>query len=236
MADKLKVLCARSMTAAGNAIADEFTRATGTETDITFGTVGALQTRLANGERADVLVLGSPAVAKLEQEGRVVAGSRTDIAKTSIGVCARQGAPAPDIATPEAFVAALRAARAIAVSDPAVGGTAGTYLVGLWERLGVAAELAGKLAPQKSGVEVASRVVEGAADLGLTLIGEIAAVKGARVIGKLPPPYGQDTVYAAAVMTGGDEQRGRAFIAALAQPESAPVWRAAGFEPARRGA
>jgi molybdate transport system substrate-binding protein len=229
MADKLKVLCARSMTAAVNQLADAFTRATGTDIDITFGTVGALQAKLAAGETADVIVLGSPAIAKMEQAGTVVPGSRTEFAKTSIGICIRDGAAAPDVSTPEAFKQAMLGARVIAMSDPAVGGTAGTYLVGLWQRMGIADEINRKGIPQKSGAEVASRVAEGNADIGLTLMGEIAPIKGARVIGKLPPPYGQDTTYAAGVMTGGNA-RAADFIAALAKASTKPVWNAAGFE------
>jgi molybdate transport system substrate-binding protein len=229
MAGKLKVLCARSMTAAVNRLADDFTRATEVDVDITFGTVGALQAKLAAGETADVVILGAPAIAKMEQAGTVVPGSRATIAKTSIGVCVRDGTAAPDISTPEAFKQALLAARVVAMSDPAVGGTAGTYLVGLWERMGIADDIKSKGIPQKSGVEVASRVVEGKADLGLTLIGEIVTVKGARVIGKLPPPYGQDTTYAAGMMTGGSGDA-KDFIAALARPSTKAVWSAAGFE------
>jgi molybdate transport system substrate-binding protein len=234
MPDKLKVLCARSMTAAVNTLADEFTRSTGVDVDITFGTVGALQAKLAAGESADVVILGAPAIAKMEQAGSVVGGSRTDIAKTSIGVCVRAGATPPDISTPDLFKQALLAAPVVALSDPAVGGTAGIYLVRLWERMGIADEIKKKAIPQKSGAEVASRVVEGKADLGLTLIGEIASVKGARVIGKLPAPYGQDTTYAAGVMTGASEQAAE-FIAALARPGTKPVWNAAGFEWAGKG-
>src|SRR5262245_8432327 len=109
-------MCARSMTTAVNSIAGRFMRAGGHELAITFGTVGALQGKLAAGETADVLILGSPAIAKMEQAGAVVAGSRKDIARTSIGIAVREGTPAPDIATPEAFKAALLAARAVAFS------------------------------------------------------------------------------------------------------------------------
>jgi molybdate transport system substrate-binding protein len=234
MPGKLKVLCARSMTVAVNALADDFTRATGEDLDITFGTVGALQAKLAAGETADVVILGAPAIVKMEQAGTVVAGSRADIAKTSIGVCVREGTTPPDISTPEAFKQALLAARVIAMSDPAVGGTAGVYLVGLWQRMGIAEEIRKKSSPQKSGAEVAQRVVEGEADLGLTLIGEIASVKSARVIGKLPPPYGQDTTYAAAAITGANA-RAKDFITALAHSSTKTVWSAAGFEWAGKG-
>ena len=49
----------------------------------------------------------------------------------------------------------------------------------LWERMGIADEIKKKGIPQKSGAEVASRVAEGNADIGLTLMGEIAPIRGA---------------------------------------------------------
>jgi molybdate transport system substrate-binding protein len=228
----LTVMCARSMTTAVNAIAGRFMRASGHQLAITFGTVGALQEKLAAGETADVLILGSPAIAKMEHAGAVVAGSRKDVARTSIGVAVRAGAPAPDISTPDAFKAALTAARAVAFSDAAVGGSAGVHLAQLWGRMGIADEIGRKAMPQKTGGEVARRVAEGAAELGLTLIAEIVPIAGARVIGKIPPPYGNDTTYAAGISaTCAAPAAAAAFIAALTDPAEREVWIAAGFEP-----
>jgi molybdate transport system substrate-binding protein len=231
---KLKVLCARSMIGPVNALAERFARESGHTTDITFGTVGALAEKLAAGETADVLILGAPAIAKMAGEGALAAGSGAPVAQTSIGMCIRDGAAAPDISSPDAFRRTLEDAQVIALSDPAVGGSAGTYLVGLWQRMGLTAEIDRKATLQKSGAEVARRVVEGAADLGLTLIGEIVTVKGARVIGKLPPPLGLDTVYAAGVpATSSEPAAAKAFITVLTRADAREVWTAAGFEPAQ---
>jgi molybdate transport system substrate-binding protein len=82
---------------------------------------------------------------------------------------------------------------------------------------------------------VARRVAEGNADLGLTLIAEIVTVEGARVIGKLPPPYGSDTTYAAGISASCNERTAAAgFIAALVRPAARDAWSAAGFEPAQQ--
>src|SRR5262249_18640742 len=113
--------------------------------------------RIDSGESADVLILGVPAIEKLDRSGALAPSSRVDIARTFIAVCVREGAPRPDIATPEAFERTLRGARAVALSDPAVGGSAGVYLKGLFERMGLAAMMAAKGMPQQSGVEVAKR-------------------------------------------------------------------------------
>jgi molybdate transport system substrate-binding protein len=227
----IKVLCARSMTVPVNALAAEFTRANGQPLDITFGTVGALQARLAAGETAEVFVLNAPAIVKMEKEGKVLPDSCRDIARTGIGVAVREGAAVPDISTPEAFKQALLAARGIAFSDPAVGGSAGVYLAQLWARIGIADVIARKGMPQKTGGEVAARVAEGAADIGLTLAAEIVPIKGARVIGPLPAPLGNYTTYAAGISAAcSDPRTAAAFIAALADPARRDVWTAAGFD------
>jgi molybdate transport system substrate-binding protein len=172
-----------------------------------------------------------PAIAKLEKAGALVAGSRANVARTFIAVCVRAGTPKPDISTPAAFERTLRAAHNIALSDPGVGGSAGVYLVGLFERLGLTETIAAKGMLQKSGVEVAKRVVEGKAELGLTLSGEIASVPGAVIAGPLPPPLGNDTVYCAAISAQSTEPAAaKDFIAALTAPATRATWTAAGFE------
>jgi molybdate transport system substrate-binding protein len=226
----IKVMCARSMHVAVGTLGRSFAQQSGNDVEFDFGTVGALEAKLKAGERADVLILSTPVIDKLEQAGALVAGSRREVAKTFIAICVRAGAPRPDIATPEAFKRTLEAARTVAVSDPAVGGSAGVYLSGLFERLGLTAMMKDKGLLQQSGVEVARRVVEGKADLGLTLSGEVASVAGAVIAGPLPPPFGLETSYCAAVsMQSGLKDAAKAFTAALTRPETRSTWTKAGF-------
>jgi molybdate transport system substrate-binding protein len=230
---KLKIMCARSMHEAVTALAYGFTDETGHACELSFGTVGALQKRLDAGETADVLISSVPAIDRLEQTGALVAGTRTALATTRIGVAVRDGATAPDISTPAAFRQALRDARAIAFSEAAVGGSAGVYLARLFVDMGLADVIRQKGMPQQSGGEVARRVADGEADIGMTLIAEIVPVVGARVLGPLPPPLGNDTTYWAAVMTAcAAPDAARDFIAALKRSEARTMWEDAGFEPA----
>ena len=74
-------------------------------------------------------------------------------------------------------------------------------------------------------------MVEGKAEFGLTLSGEIASVPGAVIAGPLPPPFGQDTIYCAAVMAASAaKEAAQDFIAALTRPGARPDWTRAGFE------
>ena len=229
---KLKIMCARSMQEAVTALAYGFTTETGHEVALDFGTVGALQKKLDAGEAADVLITSIPAMDTAEKAGRL-AGGRTPLATARIGVAVRDHTTAPDISTPEKFKQALLAARKIAFSDAAVGGSAGVYLARMFVELGLADAIKQKGLPQQSGVEVAMRVANGEADIGMTLMPEIAPVQGARIAGPLPKPLGNDTTYRAAVMNGcAAPDAARAFIAALARPQARDVWKDAGFDVA----
>ncbi len=230
---KLKIMCARSMNEVVTALAYDFTSTTGHEVELSFGTVGALQQRLDAGETADVVISGQPAIEALDKAGRLAPKSRADIATVRIGVAVRDGAPAPDISTPEAFRQALVNARAVAFSDAAVGGSAGVYLARMFTELGLADAIKAKGMPQQNGGEVAKRVAGGEAEIGMTLIAEIVPVPGVRVIGPLPRPLGADTTYCAGVMaTSNVRGAALAFIAALKQPDRRTVWKEAGFEVA----
>jgi molybdate transport system substrate-binding protein len=229
----LKVFCARSMHVAVRTLADDFARAGGATPEIVFEPMGALQARLAAGETADVLILASPAIDALGAKGKIVAPSRADIGRAPIGVAIRAGAAAPDIATPQAFAATLTAARAIALSDPAVGGSAGIYLRDLFAKLGLAEMVAVKTAYQKSGVAAAAAVARGEADLAMTFVPELLQAEGVRILGPLPPPYGHETAYAAAVASDSPRKdEARAFISALTAPAARAVFVKAGFAPA----
>ncbi len=231
----LKVFCARSMHVAVTALSQRFAEDSGGAPDIVFEPMGALQARLAAGETADVLILAAPAIDALVTSGALVSGSCAAIARAPIGVAIREGAPAPDISTADAFKDALTAARAIALSDPAVGGSAGIYLRELFGRIGLAEIVAAKTVAQKSGVAVADAVGRGEADLAMTFIPELLQGNGVRVLGPLPPPYGHATAYAAGVSArSGFPDAARAFIAVLTARDAASVWAAAGFEVASR--
>jgi len=227
----LKVFCARSMHVAVATLGQQHAASGGEKADIVFEPMGALQARLAAGERADVLILAAPALDALAKSGSLVEGSRVEVARAPIGVAIRSGAAALDIATPEAFKAMLAAARAIALSDPAVGGSAGIYLRDLFGQIGVAEMVAAKTVRQTSGVAAADAVGRGEADLAMTFIPELLQGKGARILGPLPPPFGHVTAYAAAVSASSNiADAASAFIAALTAPSSRGAWVAAGFE------
>ena len=81
-----------------------------------------------------------------------------DLGTVRVGVAVRDGLPKPDVSTVEAFRAALVAARSVAYTDPAAGGTAGSHFAAVIEKLGLTEELAGKRHLALDGLDVMRKV------------------------------------------------------------------------------
>jgi molybdate transport system substrate-binding protein len=216
-----------------NALAAQYEKESGNTLDLTYQTVGQHLKRIKSGEEQfDVAVLTPDAIDGLIKDGKVVAGSRADLAKTGVGVVVKAGTPLPDIGSVEAFKRTLLKAKSVAYIDPAAGGSSGIYVGKLLERLGIAAEVNAK-AKLIQGGEVASHVVDGEAEIGIHQISEILAVKGAVLVGPLPAEIQNFTIYSAAVGTAAkDGAAAGALVKFLAGPHAGPIIKARGMEPA----
>lgn len=228
----LKVISAGAVRGLIGQIIDDYSARTGQKFDFTIGTTGQLRTIIASGQHADLIICSAPLMGELEKVGKFVAGSRTDLGRVGIGVAVRDGATVPDVATPESFKAALVAARSIAYTNPAEGGTSGIYFAGLADRLGIGDAVKAKAVLTKGGREAAIEVAEGRAEIAIVFISEAVVIKGAKLAGPLPPTLQDYSVYAAAIPASStDPAAARAFVAALASAEMAERWRRNGFEP-----
>jgi molybdate transport system substrate-binding protein len=235
MTSHLKVLSAGAVKYVVTDFAPKFARETGDRIEFTFGTIGAVQKRLAIGETADIIIGTAPAILQMEQTGVLVAGSRAVLGRTLTGVCVRDGTPMPDISTPERFRQAVLDARSLAYTDPNAGGTSGIFLVGLLDRLGIADAVRTKTVLCINGDEVVEKVLSGDAEVGSTFISEIVPVTGVKVVGPLPAAIENATAYAAGVMADSSNREAASqFIAMLTAPAQGDAWISLGFEPARR--
>ena len=118
----VKVMISGGFTAAYLEVVPEFERATGNKIVTSFGaSMGSapdsIPVRLQRGEPADVVILAGLALDDLIAQGRVLAGSRVDLARSSIGMVVRTGARRPDISSVEALKRTLLQARSIALSS-----------------------------------------------------------------------------------------------------------------------
>jgi molybdate transport system substrate-binding protein len=228
----LKVISAGAVRGLIAQIIEDYSAKTGQKFDFTIGTTGQLRSVITSGQHADLIIVSVPLMAELEQTGKLMPGSRAELGRVGIGVAIREGAGVPDVATPEAFKQALVAAKSVAYTDPAEGGTSGIYFNALTERLGIADAIKQKAVLTKGGREAAIEVAEGRAEMAIIFVSEAIAVKGVKVAGLLPPTLQDYSAYSAAIPASStDAAAARAFIAALTSAAMAERWRSNGFEP-----
>ena len=209
----------------------EFEKSTGNRVAIDYGTIGVLTARLQKDEIADVTIVSDKQFSELEGQGKLVAGTRIDVAKLGDGAFVRKGAAKPDIRSVEAFKHTLLEAKAIAYLDPAGGAPSGIYMAKLMDRLGISAQMTPKTR-LGTGSALFDLVVNGDADIGFIQITELLAEPRVELLGPLPIAVQDYTNYAAGLVTAGQQRdAGKALIAFITSTQALVVMKARGFEP-----
>jgi molybdate transport system substrate-binding protein len=231
--EDLRVMASGAFTEAYHHLTPEFERSNHIKIFTAYGaSMGgapdSIPSRLQRGEPADLVILAAPALEDLIKQGKIVAGSRVDLARSSIGVAVRAGASKPDISTMEALKNTLLRAKSIAYSSSA----SGAYLSHeLFPRLGIADQIASKCIQVPSG-PVGVVVARGDAELGLQQISELLPVPGLTYVGPLPAEAQKVTVFSAGIATAAkDPKAARALIQFLASPAVRPVIQKTGLDP-----
>src|SRR5262249_18129329 len=195
-AAEIDAMITTAMAAAIEQLAPPFERARGDTLHIVYGPSGGLARRLNGGEPADLIIVESKVLDELIRQGKVAAG-RTDIARTAIGIAVRRGAPRPDVSSVEALRRTLLAARSIGHTAPAGGGVTAAHIMGVFEKLGIAAEVAPKVKLAAGGPNgrVSVLVSSGEAEIGLQQVSELMSNPQVEVIGMLPAELRQMPAY-----------------------------------------
>ena len=192
----------------------------------------AIPTRLARGERSDVVIMEGVGIDILQERDLIRPGSRTPLAESFIGMVVRAGQPKPDISTVDALRKTLLAAKSIAFSDS----SSGTYLSTVaFKKLGVAEEIASKTRKVRgppSGEPVAAVVARGEAEIGFQQVAELLHVPGADFVGTVPAEIQPPTLYVGALPKGsGQEDAAVALLRFLSSADAAGVIAKAGLKP-----
>src|SRR5215510_1643144 len=110
-ADEIRVLSTQATEEAYRELVPQFEKAAGHKVTTVFtGTLDANK-RLAAGESYDLIIMSAPSIEEHIKSGKVVAGSRVDLAKSGVGAAVKSGVPRPDISTVEALKKTLLAAK-----------------------------------------------------------------------------------------------------------------------------
>lgn len=231
-AAQLKVMVSGAMAHALEEISQDFVRKNGHTLDFVAGTTGVLQDKVRAGEKPDVIEVTSAGMDALEKERLVVPGTRVELARALIGIAVPEGAPLPDISTPDAVKQRLLSARSVAYIDPKIGGQAGAAIVGMLHKMAISDEIAKKSVFGKTGAEAVQKMASGQADIAISFVSEIMPIKGAKLVGPLPAAIQAPSSYAAALGAGSSNpEAAGALLKAMTGPEASRIMTNAGLQP-----
>jgi molybdate transport system substrate-binding protein len=227
-AAEIKVLSTQATEEAYRELVPQFEKATGHKVTTVFtGTIGA-QKRLADGESYDMIIMSGPSIDAQIKIGKVVAGSRVDIAKSGVGVGVPKGAPKPDISTTEGLKKTLLAAKSIGYST----GPSGVYMTGLFEKLGLADQVKEKLRQTPTGVFVGTIIASREVEIGFQQVSELSNFPGVDYVGPLPADVQNTTVFSSGMIVDAKEaEAAKALLKFLTSPDAGSALKKRGMEP-----
>ena len=227
MPTEIKVLSSIATREAYLELVPQFESASGHRVSTTWAGTTAIMQRMAAGETYDLVIISSSELDELTRQGKIVSGSRVDLAKSGIGIAVRAGAPRPDIRSATALKQALLAAKTVGYTS----GPSGVYMAGLIDRMGIAAAVKPKHRGVPSGGTVGTIVATGEAEIGFQQISELVHIPGIDYIGPLPPDVQCVTIFSCGVQTGATQpDAAKALVAFLTTPAAKKVMTKHGLE------
>ncbi|MCX7310536.1 MAG: substrate-binding domain-containing protein [Alphaproteobacteria bacterium] len=191
------------------------------------GTTAIMQRMATGGESHDIVVISSSEMDELIRQGKIVSGSRVDLAQSGIGIAVRAGAPRPDVSTAAGLKQALLAAKTVGYTS----GPSGVYMAGLIDRMGIGAQVKPKHRGVPSGGTIGTIVASGEVDIGFQQVSELVHIPGVDYIGPLPPDVQCVTIFSSGLQTGAAQpDAAKALVAFLTTPAAKAVMRKHGLE------
>jgi molybdate transport system substrate-binding protein len=226
---EIKVVSTQATQEAYLELVAQFEKTSGHKVTTVFSGTLNVQKRLADGEPCDLIIMAGPAIDDQIKLGRAVAGSRVDFAKSGTGLAVRRGAAKPDIGSAEALKKTLLAVKSIGYST----GPSGLYMLSVFEKLGIAGQVKGKLKQTSSGVFVGTLIAGGETEVGFQQISELVHFAGIDYVGPLPGDLQRMTMFSAGIHAGARQaDAAKALVKFITAPAAASVIRRHGLEPA----
>jgi molybdate transport system substrate-binding protein len=184
--------------------------------------------RIGGGEVADIVIAPSFTIDALIKQGRLAEGSRLDVAKSTIGVAIRPGAPKPDLSSGEGLKRSLLASKRIIIS----AGPSGKYLSTLFQKMGIADQIKDKTTQLAPGASPGLALARGEGDIGFTQVSELLAIPGIEYLGPVPGEFQSVTTFSAGLgKTAPQPEAAKALLKFLTAAPTVPVLKKTGLEP-----
>lgn len=209
----------------------QFEKSSGHKVTAGYAPLGVITERVTKGEAVDVAIVSGKQNEELQKQGKLLAGSRVEIAQVGFTIFVKKGAAKPDLSSADALKRALLAAKSIAVGDPARGGGASLYTIGLLKRFGISEEVKAKSRLEASGTEIAEAVAKGESEIGIGVASDLSLVPGIEAVA-LPAEVQSYSLYVAGINADSKQpDAAKALIAYLTSPAVKQALTANGFEP-----
>ena len=232
-AAEIKVLASGAVKEAALELFPQFEKASGATVATTWAGTIDIKKKIAAGEVFDLIIVAGPEMDAFAKDGKIVAGSKVDLVKSSVGVAVKTGAPKPDLSSGDAVKKALLAAKSVGYSQ----GPSGVYMQGLFEKMGIAGEIKAKAKVTTPGVPVATLIRSGEAEIGFQQVSELIHEAGIDFLGPLPADIQNITVFSSGVHAQSKEQTAaRTLQKFLTAPAAAPTIKKHGLERAAKAA
>lgn len=227
-ASEIRVIAATPMTAVVQELGSHFEQASGHKLVAKFVSGPIVRQEIDSGELFDLAISITPVIEALIAEGKLIAGTRADLAYALVGVGVRAGVAKPDIGTVEQLKRALLNAKSIAHSAT---GASGEHFKNMIARMGIAEELKPKLRPMPAD-RIAQAVPNGEAEMVVVTMSVMMIAPGIDVVGPLPGELQFYNTFAGAVSANARQRdAATALLKFLASPSAAPVLKANGLYP-----
>jgi molybdate transport system substrate-binding protein len=229
---EISLICTTALKSTLDETLARFERDSGYTVAPTYGPSPRMAKQIADGAWCDAAIVGEQGIDDLIQQGKIVAGSKTVIARSPIALAVQKGARKPDISTVEGFKQGLLAAKSIAMSNPVGGGTSGGVLMRAFERLGIADALKPKLTFGAGGPAglVGHYLARKEIEIGIQQLPELMMVPGIEIVGPLPDGVQSVTAFTGGVSTQAKNPDGAAaLLTFLRSPEVAAAVRSKGM-------
>jgi molybdate transport system substrate-binding protein len=156
-----------------------------------------------------------------------MAGSRSDVARSGVGVAVKAGAPKPQFGSEEALKKTLITAKSIGVST----GPSGVYLNELFQRMGVLDQIKPKFKVPAPGGMVSELVAKGEAEIGFQQVAELVNKSGVDFVGALPDSLNKVTTFSGGVHARSPvPEEARAFLRFISSPQHEALLRKHGLQ------
>ena len=161
-AAEIKVLASGAVKEAAVELIPQFEKASGNTVAVTWAGTVDIKKKVEAGEVYDVVIIAAPEMDGFIKDGKIAAGTKVDLVKSGVGVAVKAGAPKPDLSSGEALKKMLLAAKSVGYSQ----GPSGSYLLTLFDKMGIADQVKAKAKVTQPGVPVASLLRSGEGSAG----------------------------------------------------------------------